>query len=69
MEMVRFSKHAGDMLRERRLPKDPVVETVLRPDQRNPPVVKCRRSPPSRGLQGAFAGERPISRRGLFSLP
>ena len=33
MEMVRFSKHAGDMLRELRLPTDLVVETVLRPDR------------------------------------
>lgn len=32
MESVRFAKHAEAMLRERGLPKDLVVETVLRPD-------------------------------------
>jgi len=32
MERVRFTKHAEHMLRERGLPRDLVVETVLRPD-------------------------------------
>jgi|Deesub1362A_J573_1020465.scaffolds.fasta_scaffold01665_10 hypothetical protein len=32
MKTVRFTKHAEDVLRERGLPKDLVVETVLRPD-------------------------------------
>ncbi len=29
---VRFTKHAEEMLRERSLPKEMIVETVLRPD-------------------------------------
>jgi len=32
MERVRFTKHAEDMLRERELPRELVVDTVLNPD-------------------------------------
>jgi len=31
-ERVRFTKHAEDMLRERELPRELVVDTVLNPD-------------------------------------